>query len=58
MLCLTARAGDSILIGDDIRVVVTRISGGQAKICIDAPKSIPIDREKVRISKEKGLKNA
>ena len=47
MLVLSRRPGEEILIGDDVRIIVLRTSGGCVKIGIDAPKSIPIRRKEI-----------
>ncbi|NIS38322.1 carbon storage regulator CsrA [Candidatus Saccharibacteria bacterium] len=54
MLVLTRRLGESINIGDEIKVTVVEIDGKQVKIGIEAPKDIQIFREEVyeRIKKE------
>ena len=44
MLVLSRKAGDEITIGDDIRVVVSQISGGRVSIGIQAPRDIHIVR--------------
>ncbi len=44
MLVLSRKAGDEIIIGDDIRVVVSQISGGRVSIGIQAPRDIHIVR--------------
>lgn len=54
MLILTRKVGASILIGDDITITVLGIEGGQARIGIDAPKSMAVDREEIREKKNKG----
>ncbi len=59
MLLLTRRVGECILIGDDIKIMVTEINGGHVRIGILAPREISVHREEVynRIQKEKeGLK--
>ncbi len=48
MLVLTRRIGETIKIGDDIDVTVLDIQGGQARIGIDAPREVRVDREEVR----------
>ena len=45
MLILTRRAGESFTIGENITVTVTDVRGGQARIGIDAPKEINIQRD-------------
>jgi carbon storage regulator len=54
MLVLTRRLGESINIGDNIKITVVDIDGKQVKIGIEAPKDITIFREEVyeRIKKE------
>lgn len=47
MLVLTRHIGQSIMIGDDIRLEITGISGTQVKIAFEAPKNIPINREEI-----------
>lgn len=51
MLALMRQEGESILIGDDIRVKVVAITSHKVKLAIDAPQNLPIDREEVRLSK-------
>jgi carbon storage regulator len=47
MLVLTRRSGESVVIGDDIKITVTGIRNGQIKLGIDAPKDVTINREEV-----------
>jgi len=44
MLVLSRRAGEEIVIGDDIRLVVNRISGNRVTIGIAAPDDVHIVR--------------
>lgn len=46
MLVLTRRAGEEIRIGDDIRIVVSRVRGNQVRIGIEAPPYTRISRPK------------
>ncbi|WJR27808.1 carbon storage regulator [Pseudomonas mosselii] len=48
MLCLTRKAGQSIVIGDGIKVRVLQVNGAIVRIGVEAPKGMPIDREEVR----------
>lgn len=54
MLVLTRKPGESLRIGDDIRITVVEIDGSNIKIGIDAPRSVSIYREEVylRIKEE------
>lgn len=47
MLILHRRAGEAILIGSDIRVVVLESDGGGMKLGIDAPVQVSIIREEI-----------
>ena len=47
MLVLTRRVDQSIIIGDDIRIVVVEVRGEQVKLGIEAPRHIPVHREEV-----------
>ena len=47
MLVLTRKIDQSIIIGDDIRIIVVDVRGDQVKLGIDAPKSISVHREEI-----------
>lgn len=47
MLVLTRRAGESIVIGDDVRVVVLDVRGETVRLGIDAPRSVAVHRAEV-----------
>ena len=47
MLVLTRRAGESIVIGDDVRVVVLDVHGDTVRLGIDAPRSVQVHRAEV-----------
>lgn len=47
MLVLTRKAGEGIVIGDDIRVSVLEERDGKVRIGIDAPKEMKIYRQEV-----------
>lgn len=47
MLVLTRRLGESITIGDNVRVVVMEIRGNQVRLGIEAPHDLPVHREEV-----------
>ncbi len=47
MLVLTRKVGDSIRIGDDIKITIVDVDGNNIKVGIDAPRSIAVHREEV-----------
>jgi carbon storage regulator len=52
MLLLTRRAGETIVIGDNIRVLVQTINGNQVRIGVEAPRNMAVDREEIRVRKD------
>ncbi len=44
MLVVAQHEGDVITIGDDIRILITRVRGGTVKMSIDAPAHVAIVR--------------
>lgn len=57
MLILSRNIGESIRIGDDIKLVVLENDGSQVRIGIDAPKSVPVHREEIYYRVKQGDKN-
>ena len=55
MLILTRRVGESIMIGDDTKVVVLSVQGSQVRVGIDAPSDVIVHREEIyeRIQRER-----
>ena len=47
MLVLTRRAGESIMIDDDIELKVLKIRGSQVHLGIEAPKQAAVHRKEV-----------
>ena len=47
MLTLTRKMGESICIGDDIRVVVKEVKGKQVRLGIIAPREVYVCREEL-----------
>ncbi len=53
MLILSRIAGETIIIGNDIRIQVLSSKNGQVRIGIDAPRSISVKREEIINKEEK-----
>lgn len=47
MLVLSRKAGERILIGDDVAITVVRIGPNSVRVGIEAPKSMNIVREEL-----------
>ncbi|MCH8848260.1 MAG: carbon storage regulator CsrA [Chloroflexi bacterium] len=60
MLVLTRKAGESIVIGNQIRITVLELQGRQIRLGIEAPSEIPVHRgevfERIREENEKAAK--
>ena len=52
MLVIRRRAGESILIADDIEIEVLEITPTRVKLGIRAPKSVSVLRKEVRLTEE------
>jgi carbon storage regulator len=47
MLVLTRRAGESVMVGDEVVITVLEIRGEVIRLGISAPRSIQVHREEV-----------
>lgn len=47
MLILTRRVGETITIGDNVKVTVLGVKGNQVRVGIDAPKDVAVHREEI-----------
>ena len=47
MLVLSRKLNQSIMVGDNIRIVVVSVDRDQVKLGIDAPREIPVHRSEV-----------
>lgn len=54
MLVLTRKAGEGIIIGDDIKITIVELKGGGVRVGIDAPREMKVHRQEVfeRIKQE------
>lgn len=51
MLILSRKVGQSIVIGRIVFLHVSRVSGGQVYLAIEAPKTVSVDRKEVWLAK-------
>ncbi len=58
MLILTRRAGETVMIGNDVTITVLGVKGNQVRIGINAPKDVAVHREEIyeRIQSEKAAR--
>ena len=47
MLVLSRKKNESIIIGDDITIMVVEIRDGKVRLGIEAPKEVPIHRAEI-----------
>lgn len=47
MLVLARKIGQSIVIGNDIELLVIEVRGEQVRLGIEAPKAIPVNRKEL-----------
>ena len=54
MLVLTRKLGESITIGDDVKVTIIEVKGKQVKLGVEAPQHTTVHREEIyqRIQEE------
>jgi len=55
MLVMRRRAGEAILIGDDIEIQIMHIGAARIKIGITAPKSVPVSLKEVKLVGQENL---
>lgn len=47
MLVLSRKRNESIIVGDDIKVMIVEIRGDKVRLGIDAPPNIKVHREEI-----------
>jgi carbon storage regulator len=47
MLILTRKIDESVIVGDDVKITVLGVKGGQVRLGIDAPKHISVHRQEI-----------
>ena len=47
MLILTRSIGETLRVGDDVKIVVLEVKGNQVRIGVDAPKNVSVHREEI-----------
>ena len=47
MLMMTRRAGQKIVLGDNITIEVVEVAGNTVRLGVDAPRSVPVYREEI-----------
>ncbi len=47
MLILTRKLGETIRIGNEIKVTIVEVKGGQIRVGIDAPSDVVVHREEI-----------
>lgn len=63
MLVLSRKKNESIVINDDISIVVVEIRGDKVRLGVEAPKEVPVHRREVydaikRAEKEQSINDA
>jgi carbon storage regulator len=55
MLILSRRIGETLMIGDEIKITVLGVNGAQVRLGVDAPEEVEVYREELytRIQQEK-----
>jgi carbon storage regulator len=47
MLVLSRKAGESIVIGNDVVITILEVRGGQIRVGVDAPRSLAVHRAEI-----------
>jgi len=55
MLVMSRHAGETILIGDEIEIVITHIGRSRVRVGIRAPRNVPVVAKEVKIVREQNV---
>jgi carbon storage regulator len=55
MLVMSRRQGETILIGDEIEIVIAHIGRSRVKVGIRAPRALPVIAREVKLVREENL---
>ncbi len=55
MLVMSRRVGDTILIGDDIEIVIAHIGRSRVKVGIRAPRAVPVIAREEKLVRDENL---
>lgn len=55
MLMMSRRAGETILIGDDVEIVIAQIGRNRVRVGIKAPRETPVVAREVKLVREENL---
>ena len=55
MLVMSRRAGDTILIGDDIEIVIAHIGRSRVKVGIRAPRALPVIAREEKLVRDENV---
>lgn len=58
MLILTRRAGETLMIGDDVTVTVLGVKGSQVRLGVEAPREVGVHREEIYLRIQRELEQA
>ncbi len=49
MLILSRKTDESIVVNENVKIVVLKVQGGRVRLGIEAPKEVPIQRREIEI---------
>ena len=58
MLVMSRRQGETILIGDDIEIVIAHIGRSRVKVGIRAPRQMPVIAREIKLIRDENLRAA